>query len=827
MGSTFLGTTMAPTVQWERRQPNDIIAGYNINSSMYLDSFGNTYIAYICIYTLEHRTDIVVYKVDSNGCIIWTFQRPSMNFEYNDPDPSITVNQQGDIYVVYEIDGTIDGGDKYGKTDIVVLKLDPNGQLVWIRQRAILNTLNYNVHPSIAVDHCGDLCVSYNHFMHKLGNISVLKLDLECMPIWISHDVSHDDTIIPDYHSMAIDSNNHIYLAYHVHSIDVPIDDSCDDSVIHKLDTNGQTLWVKKYPIMSTSARMSEIKIDHANNCYVIYTLVTDDVCQIIITKLDTHGNVAWVIQRPTLYQSLFPHLSVDLQNDIYVTYEMMRNINMTDITQPHIISLFKIDASGHLLWTHNRPILEIANSNDDSRENYSNININIDNIGQIYINYETKNTDVRLLKLIPPMEYRPMITTDTENFIYYTYYTNTYNGQASGAPSAHGAYDVPDGLSNAYGYDIVIKKKDTNGKTIWSLRDPVFNTDHDSLNPAIVTYGSYCYVVYQTAGVTSGGSLSYPYDIVVLKLDSDGKIIWIQQQPTYNTNRTNESPSFDVDSHGNLYVAYQTCLTLDTITKYDIVIFKMDSDGIIEWIRRNCNVHQSNYSPYLRCDKINDAIYIAYVQQMNEGEEYSDIKLLKINSDGKIIKSWKPQQSLFNTELRNFDPVMCLDELGQVLLCYVTHGGCLSGCHATGSYDIIICKLNSDGQVIKLLQSPAFNTCGENIHPSLSYRSGYLYVAYQTNDTLQGQDRHSDLSEIVVMKINSLTCELVWICQDTKLNTTVANYYPNLITDRQGNCYISYETAGHIRGEVTAGQGTKVVVCRLNAQGICEWIKR
>ena len=112
----------------------------------------------------EGGNDIVVFKLDTNGDQQWVKQLPSFNTNLNDFFPDITVDRSGNVYVSYYTAGGDVGGEdniNEGGNDIVVFKLDTNGDQQWVEQLASFNTNKDDLSPSITVDSSGNIYVSY------------------------------------------------------------------------------------------------------------------------------------------------------------------------------------------------------------------------------------------------------------------------------------------------------------------------------------------------------------------------------------------------------------------------------------------------------------------------------------------------------------------------------------------------------------------------------------------------------------------------------------------------------------------------------------------
>lgn len=766
-----LPPTVPPTVQWKHHinDVNTVPSMVNLNGCSFLNYIQNS--------------DIFVQKIDTNCQSIWLAQYHEPNIKSS----SLVVDQMHNSYVLI-----------ISHLSFNIIKFDTNGQLIW------------NYHQETDGTELLSMTVSPSGQLYLIGNLSgcnqVYLFDTKGNIVW-----KHDYSNLDEVHwcqpaSGATDRYNNLYYAYYVKlSGQHPLPES-DEIVIYKINDNGIIQWIKRL----TVSNLNDIKIkpmlviNSHHEIYLTYQYnqLKDSDSEyeyeavIAVSKLDNNGNILWLQQYPSFNDILLPSLIIDSLDDLYLTY----------ITEDNGISLMKLSRDGHLLWKGKHVYQNLSLTNSESVE----VQINIDLCGNIYLT--TIDNGLNLFKLLPTMEYHPTIAVDDHDNIYYAYYTNTSMTQEN-AP-------------NEYGYDLVIVKKDNKGNTLWQLRDPIFNTLLDSLNPYIVISSSQCYVIYQTAGCVSGGEFYSSYDIVVMKLDTDGHIIWIQQQRVFNTVHPDTSPSADLDASGCLYVAYQSLIRSDPLT-YDLVVFKMNSDGQVVWIRRGIDYNHNSYSPCLKCDRNRAILYLSYSYQTIA--DYTDIMFLKLDLTGQPVNNsrgipWTAQHDIINTELKNSESCLCIDNQGYLYVCYVTEGGSINGYQQQGQFDLVVGKLNQEGIVIKMTQSHIFNTDMSNQSPSMIYRSGHLYIAYQTTGNISGQVQ-TGIHDIVIMKLSAVTLDIIWITQSNKINTKMNNTNPCITVDSHGQCYVAYETDGSPAH--SHGYGTRVMVCQLYQNGSISWVKR
>jgi len=145
----------------------------------------------------------------------------------------------------------------------------------------------------------------------------------------------------------------------------------------------------------------------------------------------------------------------------------------------------------------------------------------------------------------------------------------------------------------------------------VWIAQQPTFNTSGSNLMPrmAMDSLGN-VYITYETSGVSSGQTLSGGYDIVIFKIDGSGTLQWILQQPTFNTISADVQPDLAIDKQDYLYVTYQTNGTVSgqthTGSGMDIAVIKIDTIyGRVLWTaqRPTFNTMADDLNPSIAVD--------------------------------------------------------------------------------------------------------------------------------------------------------------------------------------------------------------------------------
>ena len=369
---------------------------------------------------------------------------------------------------------------------------------------------------------------------------------------------------------------------------------------------------------------------------------------------------------------------------------------------------------------------------------------------------------------------------------------------------------------------DVVVFKIDYTGSVIWTRQNSIINTVSFDQRPSIcVASSGNLYISFQTRGSTSGNSnLGGPRDIVVMKMNPSGDVVWIKQNSSFNTTANDYQPEITVDTNENIYVTYFTEGTTSgqsLIGGQDVVLFKMNRDGIVQWIEQNniMNTVNTDDFPFVTTD-YDGNILIAYsTLGTASGQTLTggiDIVILKFDPTGSVL--WIRQNSIFNTIVDDFSTTVITHSIGNIYVTYAT-SGTTSGNTSTGNEDIVVLKMNTDGTVLWIRQNSLMNTNANSRVPSATIdKYDNLYVSYSTIGTSSGQINTGG-QDIVVFKMNS-EGDVQWIRQNSFMNTSLDDVIPSVSIDQYGNIYVAYITLGGTASGQSLIGGQDVVIFKL-----------
>lgn len=416
---------------------------------------------------------------------------------------------------------------------------------------------------------------------------------------WTQQNATFNTTSIDASPAIAVDSAGSLILVYSATGTSSGgTSIGGQDIVVSKLNQlTGTVIWTRQLPNFNTttSDTVPQLAIDSSNNIVLAYVTSGGEVSggtslgsnDVVIVKLDGNtGTIIWTQQNESFntiaYESQ-PQVVINSNDDIFFVYISTgttsggTNISSTDIVLAKLNGL-----NGLTFWTR-----QTALFNTSSNEGFPSIAINSD--GDVFCSYAS-------------------------------------TGQVSG------------GTKTESGSDIVLAKfKGTDGSLLYTSQYPAFNTGYDDNSPSIavdnngdviVAYNSSDYPAIQVSGGTDTGYIVFTYagfnaqyaDIIVVKFQGNtGNVIWVRQDPNFNTGGNDLFVSLDTNSNGDIWFAYSTTgqqVSGGThLGSSDIVLVKLSgNDGSTIQTVQNPQFNTTGYggAPTLVTGNSND-VYFAY----------------------------------------------------------------------------------------------------------------------------------------------------------------------------------------------------------------------
>jgi hypothetical protein len=405
---------------------NDV--GSQFSNFIASDGSGNIYLTYTTLGTVSGGTRqgsaefVVVAKMNSLGNLVWIKQ----TFPFNTPTagqsryPTIAVHSSGNIYVTYETSGTVSGGTRTGNGDIVVFKMDTNGNLIWTRQQQVMNTTNNDMYPCLAIDTSENIYVTYITDGSVSGGTSggdgvygivVFKMNTNGSMVWIKQHTQMDVNS-PYNGKLTVDSSGNVYIVFTRKTGGNVIS-------IRKLDTNGNILWSVNESINATDLYCS---VSSAGNVYIVGAVSSTisggtfvGNVDIALFKYNTSGAKVWQKQYSNLNSTTYDiskSIQVDSFENIYIAYNTWATVSGgTRILNNNVQNLVvaSLDKDGNIKWI----LQQLAMNPVMSYYEALNPTLTIDSSGNVYVSYNSFGTvsggtnlgnhDIVVLKFSPP----------------------------------------------------------------------------------------------------------------------------------------------------------------------------------------------------------------------------------------------------------------------------------------------------------------------------------------------------------------------------------------------------------------------------------------
>ena len=689
----------------------------------------------------------------------------------------VAIDSSGNVYVV----GT------RASTDVIVLKYNNTGSLVW--QRKLSGASSTESGNGIAVDNLGNVYIVGTINNGVTDDILIAKYNTSGTLLWQTTLASAN---VEGGNGIAVDSSGNVYITGASNYV----------VLIAKFDTNGNILWQRSLG-GAGSQYGTGIAVDNLSNVYIVGNTNNGD--DLIIAKYDTSGTFKWQSEFYTNIGgsndfSLGCAIAVDSSGNVYIT-------GKTDSDLSDIIIAKYNGSLGTVLWQRK---LSGASSTESGN------GIAVDSSGNVYITGYT-GTDIIIAKydtngnISPNGWKRTLASTGTDvgrgiavdssgTNVYITgsidsdlliarlpangsIVNPTYTGKLK---LIHSASSLTD---SSLGFESTLSTLTSSTPTLNSFKCDLYSSD-PALTSAIVASGvpvsststltpstsiavgilttSSSDTAYGIAVDPSGNvylNCEYNSRAMVAKYDKHGIVQW----------QRNFGNSFDrgrgiaVDSSGNVYA----CVDANNDT---IIILKFNASGTIQWQRSLASCLVSSAQMISVDSSAN--VYVVATTTSN------DIIIAKFNTNGVI--QW--QRRLTGSSTIDAGRGIAVDSSGNVYII-----------GSTGSYNAIIAKYNTNGTI--QWQRTLAGAQGNGISID---SSGNVYITGVTQT----------INNILIAKYNT-NGDIQW---QRTLASADDEYGRAIATDSSGtNVYITGYTYNN-------GLNNNIVIAKYNSSGTLQW---
>lgn len=348
----FLLTSTLSYTQWVSNfsgySEGDVNFANAKGNAVACDASGNTYITGY-VYEPGNYNDIVLLKYNPQGQLLW-----AVNYNgsagLNDEGKGIRIDNNGNIFVVGFAEVT-------GKsTDIAILKYSTEGALIWHKTYRKSESPLTDEGNAIALDMNGNIFVTgFAKSDDGFKDFVVLKYDQSGAKLWEKF-VNDGAGLDAEGVDITVSSSGNVYAAGYT-----TVSGSNTDIAIIKLNNAGATQWVKTIGGEQEDKAWG-IVVDETDNIFITGHKTTSAYPDCYTAKLNSNSTILWEDQ----YNGGGNHIDrawgivVDTDGAVYITGETTdANMNVNFITR-------KLSSAGALQWNnfYDGP----ANNNDISK---------------------------------------------------------------------------------------------------------------------------------------------------------------------------------------------------------------------------------------------------------------------------------------------------------------------------------------------------------------------------------------------------------------------------------------------------------------------------
>lgn len=317
---------------------------------------------------------ITTIKYNSSGALLWVAIYDSIS-NASFKSIAMKVDALGNVYVT----GSVINNLLNGTTDIVTLKYDSNGNLLWASLYA--HPIGKSDEPrAIALDNFGNVFVTGYNSDTSIVSISVrknfitLKYNSSGVQQWA---IEYNDSLELDdvANDIVVDNSGNSYVTGFSY-----VNSTTRDIVVIKYNSGGVQQWVAKYN-GGDDDYANKLALDNSNNIVVTGSSVSTGAEDFITIKYSNAGAQQWVSIHDGAANGsdIVFDIAVDNSNNIVVTGEG------DGIGTDDDFITVKYNSSGNQLW--------VATFNGTASGHDAASALSLDTLGNIYITGSSFNT--------------------------------------------------------------------------------------------------------------------------------------------------------------------------------------------------------------------------------------------------------------------------------------------------------------------------------------------------------------------------------------------------------------------------------------------------
>ncbi len=324
--------------------------------------------------------DIFVTQFDNSGKKLWTklFGTP-----LGDQANAITNDEAGNIYITGSTSGQFKNNTHAGKEDVVVIKIDKQGERLWIKQYGSNSNDRAN---DIASDKNGNIYIAGYTEGSMPNNSNLGDTDMFISKFNSKGDLLWNRQIgtpsVDVAHAISIDENNNIYISGRTNgSINGYTNKGSYDIVVVKLDKDGKQIWIQQYGTNGLDFANAISSSDLESIYLTGFTSGSFEgntnmgLNDIFISKLDNKGSIIWTNQYGTSEMEQANSITNIIDGHFYIAGKTAGNLDGNSKLGITDMFISKFHKNGKKLWTtqYGTPTLDKINGifSDSNGETY------------------------------------------------------------------------------------------------------------------------------------------------------------------------------------------------------------------------------------------------------------------------------------------------------------------------------------------------------------------------------------------------------------------------------------------------------------------------
>jgi len=337
----------------------NILSGQNQLSMAVQDEEGNVYVTGGTTRGLGEfnlgENDIFLVKLGRDNTVKWTEQ---FGTTADDFSMCLAIDKEN-IFIAGYTGGTIGDAEQFGGDDVFLIKLNLEGKQIWSTQ---FGSEHWDTAQQIKVDSSGNIFIigetrgSINGQPNAgLDDVFITKYSSTGTMLWVTQIGSKDWDAI---NALDIDNLGNIYVTGLTSGeIDGIANSGISDLFISKINEDGALLWTKKWGTASYDSSFS-IKISSDNFIYVTgqtdgsFNMDFVGQSDVFIWKLDLDGNIIWQNGFGSTAQDYGAEVFITKDNLLYVVGQTYGKLSKNERYGQSDIFIAELNnANGETLW--------------------------------------------------------------------------------------------------------------------------------------------------------------------------------------------------------------------------------------------------------------------------------------------------------------------------------------------------------------------------------------------------------------------------------------------------------------------------------------------